>query len=87
VQDRRVSTTTLELVLEIQKLTFRDRYDVALLYLEQADYNLEHAITAYKADEDWEKEHSLEAAKKGKAKNTQSPGRRKWGFGGLTGQL
>ena len=87
MQGRRVSTTTLELVLEIQKLTFRDRYDVALLYLEQADYNLEHAITAYKADEDWEKEHSLEAAKKGKAKNTQSPGRRKWGFGGLTGQL
>jgi hypothetical protein len=87
VQGRRVSTTTLELVLDIQKLTFRDRYDVALLYLEQADYNLEHAITAYKADEDWEKEHSLEAAKKGKAKNTQSPGRRKWGFGGLTGQL
>jgi hypothetical protein len=62
-------------------------YDVALLYLEQADYNLEHAITAYKADEEWEKEHSLEAAKKGKAKDTQSSGRRKWGFGGLTGQL
>jgi hypothetical protein len=62
-------------------------YDVALLYLEQADYNLEQAIIAYKADEDWEKEHSLEAAKKGKAKASQSPGRRKWGFGGLTGQL
>lgn len=62
------------------------RYDVALLYLEQASYNLEQAITAYKADEEWEKEHSLEAAKKGKSKASQSSGRRKWGFGGLTGQ-
>ncbi|KAF1844381.1 uncharacterized protein K460DRAFT_419303 [Cucurbitaria berberidis CBS 394.84] len=61
-------------------------YDVALLYLDQANYNLEQAIAAYKADEQWEKEHSLEAAKKGKAK-AQSSGRRKWGFGGLTGQL
>jgi len=62
-------------------------YDVALLYLEQASYNLEQAITAYKADEDWEKTHSLEAAKKGKAKESQTSGRRKWGFRGLTGQL
>ena len=62
------------------------RYDVALLYLEQASYNLEQAITAFKADEEWEKEHSLEAAKKGKSKAAQSLGRRKWGFGGLTGQ-
>ncbi|KAF1939888.1 hypothetical protein EJ02DRAFT_456450 [Clathrospora elynae] len=61
-------------------------YDVAVLYLEQADYNLEQAITAFKADEDWEKEHSLEAAKKGKIKASQSSGWRKWGFGGLTGQ-
>ncbi|KAF1833088.1 hypothetical protein BDW02DRAFT_397693 [Decorospora gaudefroyi] len=62
-------------------------YDVALLYLEQARYNLEQAITVFKADEDWEKEHSLEAAKKGKSKDARSSGRRKWGFGGLTGQL
>jgi len=62
-------------------------YDVALLYLEQASYNLEQAIAAFKADEDWEKEHSLEAAKKGKSKDSQTSGRRKWGFGGLTGQL
>lgn len=64
------------------------RYDVALLYLEQADYTLEHAVNAYKADEKWEKDHPLQAAKKGKAKATQSTGRRKWGFGGgLAGQL
>lgn len=62
------------------------RYDVALLYLEQASYNLEQSISAYKADEEWEKEHSLEAAKKGKSKASRSSGRRKWGFGGLTGQ-
>ena len=69
------------------KLTFGRRYDVALLYLEQASYNLEQAITSFKADEEWEKGHSLEAAKKGKAKASQSSGRRKWGFGGLTGRV
>jgi hypothetical protein len=67
------------------RLTYLGRYDVAVLYLEQVDYNLEQAITAFKADEDWEKTHSLEAAKKGKSKDTS--GRRKWGFGGLTGQI
>lgn len=62
------------------------RYDVALLYLEQAQYHLENAVLRYKADEEWEKSHSLEAAKKGKGKASASTGRRKWGFGGLTGQ-
>ncbi|KAJ4288471.1 hypothetical protein N0V90_011707 [Kalmusia sp. IMI 367209] len=54
-------------------------------------YNLEEAIAAYKADERWERENPLEAAKKGKAKMPQNHGRRKWGFGGsggsLTGQI
>ncbi|KAF1950080.1 hypothetical protein CC80DRAFT_248974 [Byssothecium circinans] len=61
-------------------------YDVALLYLQQADYNLDDAISAYKADERWEREHPLEAAKKGK----KPSGRRWWGGGsggGLTGQI
>ncbi|OCL14784.1 hypothetical protein AOQ84DRAFT_384475 [Glonium stellatum] len=66
-------------------------YDVALLYLKQSDYDLSQAIEAYKADERWEKEHPLEAAKKGKIKISQPPARRRWGFGGsgggLTGQL
>ncbi|KAH8728196.1 hypothetical protein GQ44DRAFT_61223 [Phaeosphaeriaceae sp. PMI808] len=63
-------------------------YDVALLYLEQADYNLDQAIVTYKADEKWEKDHPLQAAKKGKSKAPQTIGKRKWGFGGgLTGQL
>ncbi|KAF1965414.1 hypothetical protein BU23DRAFT_593678 [Bimuria novae-zelandiae CBS 107.79] len=58
------------------------RYDVALLYLQQADYNLEEAIATFKADERWEREHPLEAARQGKAKASQSSGRRKWDFGG-----
>ncbi|KAF2124704.1 hypothetical protein P153DRAFT_370620 [Dothidotthia symphoricarpi CBS 119687] len=63
-------------------------YDVALMYLEQAGYNLEQAVSAFKADEKWEMDHPLEAAKKGKSKEPKSSGRRKWGFGsGLTGQL
>jgi hypothetical protein len=46
------------------------RYDVATLYLEQSDWDLEAAIEAYREDERWEKEHPLEAksrTKKGKA--------------------
>jgi hypothetical protein len=87
MQGCRVSAVIFRHLIHIHKLTPLDRYDVALLYLEQASYNLEQAITAFKADEDWEKEHSLEAAKKGKAKDSRGSGRRKWGFGGLTGQL
>jgi hypothetical protein len=69
------------------------RYDVALLYLEQASYNLEQATAAFKADEQWEREHPLQAAKKGKMKAPASAqaGRRKWGLGGsaggITGQI
>ncbi|KAJ9638290.1 hypothetical protein H2199_006977 [Coniosporium tulheliwenetii] len=63
-------------------------YDIALMYLKQSDYDLESAIEAYKEDERWEKEHPLQAAKKGKSSAPQSSGRRRWGFGGgLTGQL
>lgn len=65
----------------------RPRYDVALLYLEQAQYNLEQAVAAFRADEKWEKDHPLEAAKKGKSKASQTPGRRKWGFGGSSGGI
>ncbi|KAF2466400.1 uncharacterized protein BDR25DRAFT_268920 [Lindgomyces ingoldianus] len=69
----------------------RHRYDVALLYLQQADYDLNQAVNTYKTDERWEQEHPLETAKKGKLKATQGTRRRRWGFGGsragLTGQL
>ena len=48
------------------------RYDVALLYLNQAKYDLDAAVEAYMSDEKWEKEHPLQASSKGKAKQTKS---------------
>lgn len=58
------------------------------MYLKQSDYDLESAIEAYKEDERWEKEHPMQAAKKGKSSAPQNSGRRRWGFGGgLTEQL
>jgi len=62
-------------------------YDIALLYLKQSEYNLELAIAAYKEDEKWEKEHPLEAAKKGKSPVSQPPTKRRWGMGGSGGGL
>lgn len=52
-------------------------YDVALLYLQQAEYNLEQAIEAYRDDERWEKEHQIEASAsaKGKGVSFQNFGR------------
>ena len=54
------------------------RYDVALLYLEQVDYDLEAAIEAYKDDDRWEKEHPMEANFKGKGKSRHDLGRRRF---------
>ena len=62
-------------------------YSVATLYLKGCDYNLESAIEAFKADEEWEKRNPL----KGNGKRVGSEtGRRKGalGRGGtLVGQL
>ncbi|RYP64052.1 hypothetical protein DL770_009261 [Monosporascus sp. CRB-9-2] len=41
-------------------------YDVAVLYLEQAGYDLEAAVERYLADEEWERAHPLEARRRGK---------------------
>ncbi|CAJ2509881.1 Uu.00g057810.m01.CDS01 [Anthostomella pinea] len=41
-------------------------YDVAVLYLEQTNYDLEAAMDAYLADEEWERKHPVEAAGRGK---------------------
>jgi len=41
-------------------------YDVALLYLQQAEYDLDAAIEAFREDERWESEHPIEASVKGK---------------------
>ncbi|KAI6716279.1 hypothetical protein JHW43_001238 [Diplocarpon mali] len=43
-------------------------YDIAILYLNQADYDLNVAIEAYKKDERWGKEHPIEASVKGKGR-------------------
>ncbi|KAI0166520.1 hypothetical protein GGR57DRAFT_446975 [Xylariaceae sp. FL1272] len=41
-------------------------YEIALLYLEQAGYDVQAASDAYYADEKWEQTHPIEAVKKGK---------------------
>ena len=60
-------------------------YDVALLYLQQVDYDLDRAVNAYKADEQWEVDHPIETMKKGKSKATKNS-RGKW-IGSTTGGL
>lgn len=47
-------------------------------------------MSAFKADEMWEREHPLQAAKKGKAPAPQISRERRWfggSGGGITGQL
>ena len=59
------------------------RYDIAELYLNQADYDLDAAVKAYKEDEDWAEKNPMN---KGKAPAKSRNGRFRIG-GGLTGQL
>lgn len=42
-------------------------YDVAVLYLEQTEYDLEAAIVAYIADEEWEAGHPATGTGRGKS--------------------
>ncbi|KAG9242331.1 hypothetical protein BJ878DRAFT_176815 [Calycina marina] len=51
-------------------------YDIALLYLEQADYGFDAALEAYRDDSRWEKEHPMVANIKGKGKTSKEIGRR-----------
>lgn len=44
-------------------------YDVAIMYLEGSEYDLETAVEAFRADEDWEKEHPM----KGKQRARPGP--------------
>lgn len=39
-------------------------YDIAVLYLEQASYELESAVEAYLDDEKWERDHPVTAARR-----------------------
>ena len=52
----------------VWSLSLSLRYDIAVLYLEQAGYDLDAAIQAYRDDERWEKEHPLDS--KGKKIST-----------------
>jgi len=47
-------------------------YNMAQLYLKASNYDLEIAIEAFKADEQWEKDHPMQ----GKGKQTDRPKRR-----------
>ena len=95
MQGVRVSEPTSSFISSIMALEKADhvtsipmnlRYDVALLYLQQSDYNLDLAVEAYLEDEKWEKEHPMEGSSKGKT--NPKPGRRKAGIRtGFSGQL
>ncbi|KAI9886027.1 MAG: hypothetical protein M1823_002194 [Watsoniomyces obsoletus] len=41
-------------------------YDVALVYLKQAHYDLDQAVEAYRLDEEWESQNPLHSGPKGK---------------------
>jgi hypothetical protein len=51
---------------KLTSIPLASRYDVATLYMQQADWSLEAAIEAYREDERWEKEHPMQAHEKGK---------------------
>ncbi|KAL8656722.1 MAG: hypothetical protein Q9210_000063 [Variospora velana] len=61
-------------------------YDIALLYLDQAQYDVDSAVESYLSDEKWEREHPLTSSSKGKSAPSRS--RRKFGTQtGISGQL
>lgn len=63
----------------LTSIPFHLRYDVALLYLKQAEWDLEMAIAAYREDEQWERDHPLEAKQKGnKGKHAKDVGMRRF---------
>ncbi|PPJ49733.1 hypothetical protein CBER1_02861 [Cercospora berteroae] len=51
-------------------------YDVAQLYLKNAEWDLQAAIDAYRDDEQWEKDHPLEAKQQKKGKGVKMLSRR-----------
>lgn len=65
--------------MELTSIPWHLRYDVALLYLKQEEWDLDAAIEAYKDDERWEKEHPLQAKQKIKnGKKAQDIGMRRF---------
>ena len=76
-----------ERLIIVLELLFALRYDIALLYLKQSDYDLDAAVEAYLLDEKWEREHPMQSNVKGKEKEAV-PRRRRFGLSnGITGQL
>ncbi|KAK3678754.1 hypothetical protein LTR78_001207 [Recurvomyces mirabilis] len=64
---------------KVADVPLRLRYDVALLYLQQADWDLDTAVRAYQDDERWEREHPMEAKQKmKKGKSPMSVGMRRY---------
>lgn len=53
-------------------------YDIAVLYLEQANYDLELAMGIYKDDERWEKENPISNKGKGKGKSRYDVAKRRF---------
>ncbi|ESZ97596.1 hypothetical protein SBOR_1997 [Sclerotinia borealis F-4128] len=53
-------------------------YDIAVLYLEQANYDLELAMGVYKDDERWERDNPILDKGKGKGKTKVDVGRRRF---------
>ncbi|KAF7948765.1 hypothetical protein EAE96_007956 [Botrytis aclada] len=53
-------------------------YDIAVLYLEQANYDLELAMGIYKDDERWEKENPISNKGKGKGKSRYEVAKRRF---------
>ena len=81
-----ISSLALDKADHVTSIPMNLRYDIALLYLQQSNYNLDLAVETYLEDEKWEKEHPMVGSSKGKI--SPKPGRRKAGLRtGLTGQL
>ena len=69
---------------DVLSLPVAFRYDVALLYLEQAEYDLEAAIQAYREDERWEKEHPMAGSSRSKASSAKTTGMRRFVGGSVS---
>lgn len=61
-------------VFKFQRACKVAEYDVALLYLKQAEYDLDMAVDIYRDDERWEREHPVN----GKGKVHQDVGKRRF---------
>lgn len=62
----------------LTSISFALRYDVAQLYLKQAEWDLDDAIEAYREDERWEKDHPRLGISANKGKAPQTSGMRRF---------